>query len=55
MSYPLIVKHYNGYSSIGMTKDSRCPDAEQLRIQARKMISSFGGALIEVIDSLNSI
>ena len=48
MNYPLIVKHYNGYSSIGMTKDSRCPNAEQLRVMARKMIAEFGGALIEV-------
>lgn len=48
LNYPLIVKHYNGYSSIGMTKDSRCPNAEQLRVQARKMIDAFGGALIEV-------
>lgn len=31
-----------------MTKDSKCPNAEQLRVMARKMIAEFGGALIEV-------
>lgn len=44
----MIVKHFNGYSSIGMTKESRCTTAEGLREQARKMIDAFGGALIEV-------
>jgi D-alanine-D-alanine ligase len=47
LTYPMIVKHFNGYSSIGMTKDSRCTTAEGLREQARKMIDAFGGALIE--------
>jgi D-alanine-D-alanine ligase len=47
LNFPLIVKHFNGYSSIGMTRNSRCPDAEQLRVEARKMIEAFGGALIE--------
>jgi D-alanine-D-alanine ligase len=41
------VKHYNGGGSIGMTKDSRCPDAAQLRSMAKKMIDTYGGALIE--------
>ena len=33
LRFPLIVKHYNGYSSVGMTKDSRCTTADQLRVQ----------------------
>jgi len=47
LNFPLIVKHFNGYSSIGMTRDSRCENIEGLRVQARKMIDAFGGALIE--------
>jgi len=47
LTFPLIVKHYNGYGSIGMTKDSRVEYPEQLFIQARKIITEYGGALIE--------
>lgn len=47
LRYPMIVKHYNGYSSVGMTRDSRCTTPEQLRTQASKMIKEYGGALIE--------
>ncbi len=47
LSFPLIVKHYNGYSSINMTKESKVRTPEQLRVQAKKMIDEFGGALIE--------
>lgn len=47
LRFPVIVKHFNGYSSIGMTKDSKCADAAALRVQARKMIEAFGGALVE--------
>jgi len=47
LRFPLIVKHYNGYSSIGMTKNSRCKTPEQLQAEARRFIAEFGGALIE--------
>jgi len=47
LKFPLIVKHYNGYSSVGMTKNSRCTNREELYFQAQKMIASYGGALIE--------
>lgn len=47
LKFPLIVKHYNGYSSIGMTVNSRCTNQEQLQTEARRFISEFGGALIE--------
>ncbi|KAL6052210.1 SET domain-containing protein-lysine N-methyltransferase, partial [Balamuthia mandrillaris] len=47
LRYPMIVKHYNGYSSVGMTKDSRVNNEEELLCQARKMIEDYGGALIE--------
>ena len=36
LRYPLIVKHYNGYSSIGMGKDCRCEDLDQVVKQVQK-------------------
>lgn len=44
---PAIVKHFNGYNSIGMTKDSRCETVEALRAQIQKMLTEYGGALVE--------
>ncbi len=35
LRYPLIVKHFNGYGSIGMGKDCRCEDVEQVVKQVR--------------------
>jgi D-alanine-D-alanine ligase-like ATP-grasp enzyme len=47
LRFPLIVKHPSSYSSIGMTKDSRVETPAALRVQAKKMIDEYGGALIE--------
>lgn len=47
LRFPMIVKHPHGYSSIGMTKNSRVTDAEQLRLEVNRHIAMFGGALIE--------
>ena len=47
LEFPLIVKHPNGYASIGLTKASRVETAEALRQQASQTIEAFGGALIE--------
>lgn len=47
LRFPLIVKHPNSYSSIGLTKASRVETPADLRIQAAKMIDAFGATLIE--------
>src|SRR5207244_12329740 len=47
LRFPLITKHPNSYSSIGLTKQSRVETAAALREQAQKMIDQFGGTLIE--------
>ncbi len=47
LTFPLICKHYDGYGSIGMTKDSRVNNEEQLLVQATKFIDAYGGCLIE--------
>ncbi|MEW5305757.1 MAG: hypothetical protein WDW36_008276 [Sanguina aurantia] len=47
LRYPLIVKHYNGYSSVGMSRDSKVDSPEALQRQVSKTLASFGGALVE--------
>jgi D-alanine-D-alanine ligase len=47
LSYPLITKHYNGYGSVGISKESKITSYSQLEIQTGKLLSEFGGALIE--------
>jgi len=47
LRFPLIVKHPNGYASIGLTPASRVETPEELRVQAAKTIDAFGATLIE--------
>jgi len=47
LRWPLIVKHPNSYSSIGITRDSRVANLADLKVQASRMRKAYGGALIE--------
>jgi len=47
LQYPLIVKHPNSYSSIGLTSSSVVENHEQLLEQSRIMIGQFGHAMVE--------
>lgn len=47
LHFPLITKHPNSYSSIGLTKESRVETPAALRKQAERMIEAFGATLIE--------
>lgn len=47
LRYPMLVKHYNGYGSIGLTRDSRVTDEAALYRQTRQMLDLYGGALLE--------
>lgn len=47
LRYPMLVKHYNGYGSIGLTANSRVTDEAALYQQTRLMLETYGGALIE--------
>lgn len=47
LAYPLIVKHPHSYNSIGLTRASRVADDVSMRHELDRMISAFGGALIE--------
>lgn len=47
LRFPLIVKHPHGYSSVGMTRDSRVVDGTALEREAERTMDAFGAALIE--------
>jgi D-alanine-D-alanine ligase len=47
LRFPMIVKHSDSYSSIGMSRASRVTDAASLREQVARMVSSYGRALVE--------
>jgi len=47
LRFPMIVKHPNGYSSIGITRESRVTDSRELRNECARVAEEFGGALIE--------
>jgi len=47
LRFPLFVKHYSSYSSVDISRRSRVVTPAGLRIQARKIMSRHGAALIE--------
>ena len=47
LKFPMIVKHFQSYCSIGLTKDSRVENPEQLLMQTTRMLDEFGEVLIE--------
>jgi D-alanine-D-alanine ligase len=47
LDFPMIVKHFNSYSSIGMVKESKVSNAEALREQVGRMLKEYGGCLVE--------
>lgn len=47
LRFPMIVKHPHGYSSVGITRESRVTDAAALTRECARVISAFGSALIE--------
>ena len=47
LRYPLIVKHPQSYSSIGLTPDSRVTDFDHLCRQVDRAVAMFNGALVE--------
>ena len=44
---PAIVKHHDGYGSLGMRADAKVTDASQLQERALEMLRGCGGALVE--------
>ncbi len=47
LQFPLMVKHPQSYSSIGMTRDSRVENLEELHEQFKRISAEFGSARVE--------
>ena len=47
LRFPLLVKHFSSYSSIGLTKDSKVWNVEELKKQCLIMMDTYGGCLVE--------
>lgn len=47
LRFPLIVKHHNGYGSIGMTKNSKCENLEEFKNESKRLLDQFGGEKID--------
>ncbi|HLO15257.1 MAG TPA: hypothetical protein VK206_10535 [Anaerolineales bacterium] len=47
LHFPVLVKPPHGYASVGIRRESRCENAEQLKVQAAREIEEFGRALLE--------
>src|SRR5688500_7848782 len=47
LRFPVLVKPPHGYASVGITRDSRCENLEQLKVQVGREIEEFGRALLE--------
>lgn len=47
LRFPLIAKHHDGYSSVGMTPASRVTSFAALQVEARRLLHLFGGVLVE--------
>jgi len=44
---PILVKPPHGYASVGIRRESRCENLEQLKVQTGREIEDFGRALLE--------
>jgi D-alanine-D-alanine ligase len=47
LRFPMLVKPPHGYASVGIRRDSRVENVEQLKVQLETEINEFGRALIE--------
>ncbi|HXQ38756.1 MAG TPA: hypothetical protein VN843_32440, partial [Anaerolineales bacterium] len=47
LRFPVLVKPPHGYASVGITRESRCENLEQLKVQTGREIEQFGRALLE--------
>ena len=47
LHFPVLVKPPHGYASVGIRRDSRCENMDQLKVQVGLEIEEFGRALLE--------
>ncbi|KPA79680.1 hypothetical protein ABB37_05458 [Leptomonas pyrrhocoris] len=47
LKFPVIVKHLSGYASVGINKDNRCDNLDQLKTKVRTFLKEYNHALVE--------
>lgn len=47
MKFPLLVKHFSSYASVGLTKESKVYNLIDLRKQCERTLQTYGGCLVE--------
>ncbi|GAX22815.1 hypothetical protein FisN_24Lh097 [Fistulifera solaris] len=47
LSFPLLVKHFSSYASVGLTKESKVHNVHDLEKQCQRMLETYGGCLVE--------
>ncbi|KEG06057.1 hypothetical protein DQ04_16211000 [Trypanosoma grayi] len=47
LRFPVIVKHLSGYASVGIHKDNRCDNLEELQVKVKSFLKEFNHALVE--------
>jgi D-alanine-D-alanine ligase len=47
LCFPLLVKHFSSYASVGLTKDSKVGNVADLATQCSRMLRTYGGCLVE--------
>ena len=47
LRFPILVKPPHGYASVGIRRESRCENVDQLKVQVGREIEEFGRALLE--------
>jgi D-alanine-D-alanine ligase len=45
--FPLLVKHFSSYASVGLTKESKVWNVFDLEKQCQRMLDTYGGCLVE--------
>lgn len=47
LRFPVIVKHLSGYASVGINKDNRCDNLDELKKKVKSFINEYNHALVE--------
>jgi hypothetical protein len=47
LNFPILVKHFSSYASVGLIKESKVTNVVELETQCRRMLGTYGGCLVE--------
>jgi D-alanine-D-alanine ligase-like ATP-grasp enzyme len=53
MNFPLLVKHFSSYCSVGLTKNSKVHNLLDLQSQCERMLATYGGCLVASFSCVN--